>query len=301
MSVGTTALVVGASILGGSAIASGVIGSKSAHSAADKQSEAAKDVEHLATDSAATAADTVDAATIKANEKYAALPDEVKQLLAPYLDLGTSGAKGLKDLLGPGGDLDKQFAFTPGDLTKTPGYQFTLSQGMEAIKRAASAQGKSLGGGTLKSLAKYGEGVASTTYGDEFKRALDTFTTNRDTSKLKLGALLDTTNIGQRSAGELVDTTQASELGQAGNLLSAARYRGDTGLRAADIASGARSSSAAAQAAGDVGAANAWTSSLGSIGNDALTFLSLKSLARRPVATPQSTSSYDQWLRNAGA
>lgn len=301
MAIGTALAITGLALAAGTSVASGIIGSKAAGKAADTQAQAAADVSQLAQDSAATAASGVDAATVAANEKLAGLPEEVKQILAPYLDLGNTGTEGLKKILGPGGDLDKQFAFNPDDLTKTPGYQFTLSQGMEAIKRSAAAQGKSLGGGTLKSLTKYGEGVASTTYGQEFQRALDTFNANQKGTALKLSGLLDTTRIGQSSATDVGNTVQASEVGQAGNLINDATYAGNTKLQAAAISGGAKESGAAAQAAGTIGSANAWSSALGSIGNDALSFLTYKNLIAPKVGAgaPPLQSYYSMYGTNA--
>ena len=54
--------------------------------------------------------------------------------------------------------------FNPANLAQTPGYQFTLGQGEQAIEDAASATGGVGGGNTLKALMGYGQGLASTTY-----------------------------------------------------------------------------------------------------------------------------------------
>lgn len=284
MAIGTGLALAGLAIAGGSSIASSAIKSHAAGSAADKQQAGADKATQLAQDSAATSSDTVDAATTKANDQLAGLPDEIKQLLAPYMDLGTTGTVGLKDILS-GGDLSKQFSFNPNDLQNTPGYQFTLSQGMQAIQRAASAQGKSLGGGTLKSLEKYGAGLASTTYGDEFNRAMQTFTTNRDTTKLKLGSLLDATNIGAKATGGLADTTEKSTYAQAGNTLDAGKYRANAFTHAADVAAGNTIGSANAQATATATSGNAWGNGIADIGNSVGSYFSLKDIMTPKVSS----------------
>ncbi len=60
------------------------------------------------------------------------------------------------------GALNKPF--NPADLSQTPGYQFSLQQGEQAINSAATASGGVGGANTLKALGGYAEGLASTTY-----------------------------------------------------------------------------------------------------------------------------------------
>lgn len=63
---------------------------------------------------------------------------------------------------GTGGALNKPF--DPSMLENTPGYKFTLNQGLDAINNNASAHGGIQGGNTLKSITDYAEGLAGTTY-----------------------------------------------------------------------------------------------------------------------------------------
>lgn len=60
-------------------------------------------------------------------------------------------------------------------LADDPGYQFRLGQGMEAIKGSAAARGNRLGGGTLKALMEFGQGLAS----QEADKAYNRFGTER--------------------------------------------------------------------------------------------------------------------------
>lgn len=87
---------------------------------------------------------------------------------------------------------DKTFqAPTAADMEADPGYAFRKAEGEKALQRSAAAKGSLLGGGTLKALADYGQGLASQEYGQvygrrlgefnqDFGRALTTHGTNED-------------------------------------------------------------------------------------------------------------------------
>lgn len=57
-----------------------------------------------------------------------------------------------------------QLLQNPSSVTQTPGYQFALQQGNEAINRSAAAKGMLNSGNVLAELAKYGQGMASQGY-----------------------------------------------------------------------------------------------------------------------------------------
>lgn len=58
----------------------------------------------------------------------------------------------------------------PSKIQQTAGYQFQLGQGNEAINRSAAAKGMLNSGNVLAELAKYGQGMASTEYGNQVNR-----------------------------------------------------------------------------------------------------------------------------------
>lgn len=62
-----------------------------------------------------------------------------------------------------------------------------LSQGLKGIERGAAARGTLLTGGTQKALMDYGIHSAEQDYGNDYQRALQTYTTNRDTNTLSYG------------------------------------------------------------------------------------------------------------------
>lgn len=54
--------------------------------------------------------------------------------------------------------------------TKTPGYDFRLSEGVKAAERSAAARGRLGSGATMKAVQRYGEGLASDEYGSWWNR-----------------------------------------------------------------------------------------------------------------------------------
>ena len=53
---------------------------------------------------------------------------------------------------------------------KSPGYEFRQEEGVRAIDRSASARGQLMSGGTLRELARYGQGLASSEFGNYANR-----------------------------------------------------------------------------------------------------------------------------------
>lgn len=61
----------------------------------------------------------------------------------------------------------------PSSIQNDPSYQFRLNQGNQAINRSAAARGMLGSGNVLAELAKYGQGMASEEYGNQFNRLSD--------------------------------------------------------------------------------------------------------------------------------
>ncbi len=61
----------------------------------------------------------------------------------------------------------------PSSIESDPSYQFRLGQGNQAINRSAAAKGMLGSGNVLAELAKYGQGMASQEYGNQFNRLSD--------------------------------------------------------------------------------------------------------------------------------
>lgn len=246
-------LPVAAGIGAGGSILGGLIGAGGSKSAAKTQAAAAQQAAQL---------------------QYSMYNQTVARL-QPWVNLGMPAASQLGGLLGltgysasgvggmGTGSLVQPFNPTMGQLTQTPGYQFTLNQGEAAVRNAASATGTGGGvapGGKLtlsgpegQGLGQYAENLASTTYQQQFNNYWS-----------QLG------NIYNMISGASASGANAAALtGQAGQ--NAAIGIGNT-LQAG----------AASTASGIIGAANALGGSLSGVGNTALTYAMLH--AQQPGA-----------------
>lgn len=58
----------------------------------------------------------------------------------------------------------------PSSITSSPAFQFRFAEGQRALERSAAARGRLASGGTMRSLARYGQGLASDEYGDQWNR-----------------------------------------------------------------------------------------------------------------------------------
>lgn len=77
---------------------------------------------------------------------------------------------------------------TPGTMSQAG--QFRLSQGLKAIERGAAARGTLLTGALQARLNDYAGDSASQEYDNDYRRALSTYTTNRDTDATNFGRSL---------------------------------------------------------------------------------------------------------------
>ena len=55
----------------------------------------------------------------------------------------------------------------PSSFQRTPGYQFAVDQGQQAIERSAAKRGMLNSGNVLAELSKYGQGMANQEYGNQ--------------------------------------------------------------------------------------------------------------------------------------
>ena len=124
--------------------------------------------------------------------------------------------------------------FTPSQMYEDPGYAFRLSEGQKALERSAAARGGLLSGGTGKALERFGQEMGSQEYNAARNRYIQDY-------QNRLGAQ-------QMLAGYGTGATSALT-GAAG------QYGAQAGAGLTNIG--------AAQAAGQVGQANALTGALG--------------------------------------
>lgn len=174
---------------------------------------------------------------------------------SPFLTAGQGATTTLANLLGtPGQGLltpwTQQFtAPTAAQAEATPGYQFQLQQGENAMQNSAAGQGSLLSGRTLADLNNYAQGTASTNYQNTFNNALTQYGTAYNSF------LNNQNNAYSRLMGLSGEGLQAA--GGEGQLI-----QGIGG----DIAS-LYGQQGAAAAQGTIGAANAYGSILPGIGN----------------------------------
>lgn len=193
----------------------------------------------------------VNNATTNANNILQGGMDQQTNNLNPYLQTGAAGANALQ-----------QFAthapsFTYQDYANDPAFAFQMQQGNQAINNSAAARGGAVGGNVLKDLTTFGQGLASTYYNDAFDR----YMRGRDS---QLNALTAATNTGLTASSQFNSAVQNGTNQQAGNVLAAGRYGGDTNLNVAQfLANFGRSGE---QAAGDYHIAGAQSRGAGLLG-----------------------------------
>ena len=159
--------------------------------------------------------------------------------LTPYNQAGQVALLGENALAGSGSTgggpdfVGQAYANLPGTMTQaqleaTPGYQFTLSQGLKAVQSAAAARGLGMSGASLKGAADYATGLADKTYQDQFNIAQQRFADYGALNTAQQGNLTNQfnrynalVNTGEDAAAKL-GNTGAALANQAGSFLNAA-------------------------------------------------------------------------------
>lgn len=151
----------------------------------------------------------------------------------PYQQLGQNATSALESQLG------NFKAPTLAQAQQTPGYQFALQQGTQAIDENAAANGTLMSGNTGTALQQFGQGLATTSYQQDYNNALSTYQAN-------VNPLLQASNLGLQSTGQVgafgqqaanttanIDLTGAQQQAQQINNAAAARASGYLGSAAA--------------------------------------------------------------------
>lgn len=125
-------LIIGAATVGGA-----LLSSSAAKKAAKAQTQSA------------------DAAIAEQRRQY----DLNRADLAPWRQAGGQAVTQAFNMLQPGFDY-----------TTSPGYQFRFGEGIRAIDSGAASKGMLMSGGTLKDEMRFGQGLASQDYNDQFNR-----------------------------------------------------------------------------------------------------------------------------------
>lgn len=113
-----------------------------------------------------------------ADPAISALADQSRRIYSPFVQRGAAGVNALSDALGLGGDT-YNFYEGPGGTAHydpaaaqagidrsisrfrtSPGYQFQMDQGNEALLRTGAQRGNLAGGQTSMDLTRFGQGLA---------------------------------------------------------------------------------------------------------------------------------------------
>lgn len=195
----------------------------------------------------------------RAMDQERAMYEQSREDLAPYRETGYTA---LRDIERMKPFLTSQFGPEQFGQYLDPSMAFRQRLGTQATERLANIGGGAISGNTLRALTDYGQNLASTEYGNAFNR----FQTER---------------------GNIYNTLA--------NIAGMGQGAVNTGVRAGESfagqMTGLTTGSAAAQAAGTVGSANAYSGALGNIGN--MAFLSSlmrpQAVAQQPTPTGPTT------------
>lgn len=158
------------------------------------------------------------------------------ELQEPWRQAGIGALSDLTAGTSAGGDFARDF--TLADFNQDPGYKFRMDQGLRGVEASAAARGGLLSGGTGKDLVEHGQNFASNEFGNAYNR----FNADRDR---RFGRLASLAGIGQTATRDV--TNQGAQTAQ-----NIGNYTTQAGN---------------ANAAGTIGQANAWNSTIGTVGN----------------------------------
>jgi hypothetical protein len=113
----------------------------------------------LGASSSRRAARQREAAIRQAVDQQRASYDEATGYLEPRAEQEQAAMGRVNSLLGLGGEAPDYDLFR-----ETPGYQFQLEQGQQAVERSAAARGDLQSGNTLAAVTQYGQGLADQTF-----------------------------------------------------------------------------------------------------------------------------------------
>lgn len=196
----TTAIVGGAAIAGAATVGGSAL-------AAHAQSKAAK----------------------KANATQMAMQDQVRGDLSPFRSAGVDATNQLMSRMG---EFTSPLSMTQDQLEKTPGYQFTKTQGLKAVNNALGARGLLNSGAVMKGAADFTTGLADKTY-------LDQFNMDQTLKQNNYNRLLQASQLGENAAAQTgaFGTQAATQVGQntigAGNAQAGAFMAGANAIGSA--------------------------------------------------------------------
>lgn len=192
----------------------------------------------------------------------------------PYIENGINADTSAGNLLGQYGSMVSPYlnaltglgnsATAQAALAQTPGYQFTLGQGLQSTQNSNAAQGLGVSGAALKGAANYATGLADTTYQQQYNNALSNFGAANTAFNTQLSGQQNLASLGENAA------VGAGSQGQAMSNNNSALVTG----------------AGNAAAAGTVGSANALSSGIAGLGNSASSGFLLNNLLSNNSSLP---------------
>lgn len=242
---------IGAGVSGVGGLVSGALGASSAKSAAKTQARQAS-AEAQALGQAGEAA---------------------QDYLNPYVASGQNMLSNIQSNMPLWGNIDNTFTdqarnqlnrlqngLTEDYLKQTPGYQWNLSQGEQAVTNSAAARGLANSGAAQKGAASYASGLADSTYQNQYNDTLGTANALLGVNASNQSNITNTWNRENQLLGYGANAAGAS----AGNALTAAGASANYGAQSGN-----------ALASGQIGSTNALTSGLNSAGNSYMLYNAL--------------------------
>lgn len=168
-------------------------------------------------------------AAASSNALIKSMYDQTRTDLSPYRDLGSNSSNQLMSMLP---QLTQQFNPTMDQLSQTPGYQFTLDQGLKAVNNSNSGQFGAGSGPLGKGIAQFATGLASQTYNQQFQNY---WTGNQNAYNMLLGPTQLGANAGAVQAGQNFNTGNA----MGGNIIGAGNAAGAASLAQGNAVAGA--------------------------------------------------------------
>ena len=171
----------------------------------------------VASDNASTAADAQVQSAQLANQTQSNMFNQQQANLQPWKQSGQMSLADLNNLMfNADGSTNMSSIlnqpFTAAQYHQSPGYQFQMQQGIDAIQNSAAAKG--LTGNTLRELMSYGQGVAN----QDYWNAYNAYTQNQNNIFGRLNTMSGT---GANAAGGIANLGMNTANNISNNLIGA--------------------------------------------------------------------------------
>lgn len=181
----------------------------------------------MGADAAKSAARTQAASADRAMAQEREMYDLAREDLAPYRETGYTALKDIGERMPL---FTSQFGPDQFEQYLDPSMEFRRKLGEQSTARMANVGGGALSGNTLRALTDYGQGLASTEYGNAFNRFQDErtniYNTLANIAGMGQGAVNTGVNRGQSFAGQMTGLTTGQGAALAGGQIGAANAMG---------------------------------------------------------------------------